>query len=269
MGIRTRIVAVLIPVIALAMVPVLVSFSSSPYFDLLFQSYQEDEHYSDGKLKSRIYKKLHRLTPNVGMGALLYSKYWWPNGRTRSGGFVSGGGKTTWWAENGQVVDRWKYSRPGGFGHDDRALSFSPQIYEATWTNGPIDLPPVRNAEVVNSYRSDLAPVDGKRVCYYPDGRLKIEIHYKESRVDGPFKVWGPDGKLLTDENFYNGNPVGVFRVTHPDGGLAFEGEFRQGSPVGTHRYWTPSGKLRNQVVYTISGGGSEQGAGDKAPASR
>ncbi|GIV29640.1 MAG: hypothetical protein KatS3mg028_0706 [Bacteroidia bacterium] len=82
---------------------------------------------------------------------------------------------------------------------------------------------------------------------FYPDGKVKKEIDYRDNKINGYVKEYDKKGNLVNAEKYTFGkkidNPkefasVDMYREYYEDGTLKYEGPYVQGYPVGTHYHY-------------------------------
>ncbi len=60
--------------------------------------------------------------------------------------------------------------------------------------------------------------VQGKHFIRDPNGKLKMEGHYKDGRFHGKFTEWDENGKKMSETEFSNGIPSGTWLHWNKDG---------------------------------------------------
>lgn len=58
----------------------------------------------------------------------------------------------------------------------------------------------------------------GKRVIYYPNGKIFMEADYDKGKIISPVKVYAPDGKLILQETYDKKNNIATYEVFGENG---------------------------------------------------
>ena len=71
--------------------------------------------------------------------------------------------------------------------------------------------------------------MDGLRKEYYPDGKLKSEINYRQAVRDGMYRLYYDNGKLQASGNYRDGLKEGTWQMYNENGMLTAEETYMQG----------------------------------------
>ncbi|QOP42170.1 DUF805 domain-containing protein [Sulfurimonas marina] len=100
------------------------------------------------------------------------------------------------------------------------------------------------------SYMTDKVK-DGAMLEWYPDGKPKLEAHYKDDLKDGVFKRWTQEGVLISEENYKLDRKDGVFKFFERNGKLNHEENYKNGQKDGAFKYYSSyTGKLVREENY-------------------
>ncbi|HEX5030882.1 MAG TPA: toxin-antitoxin system YwqK family antitoxin [Candidatus Eisenbacteria bacterium] len=112
-------------------------------------------------------------------------------------------------------------------------------------------------------------PKDGTYVEKWPDGKLKLEAHYKDGKLHGLMRRWHENGQLAAHEEYENGKWEGRRAAWWDNGQVQFdwqyhEGKLREGTWKSFHKngaFWTSwrmgaggKGPDQEQVAYHDNG---------------
>lgn len=87
---------------------------------------------------------------------------------------------------------------------------------------------------------------EGLWKSYFPNGKLKSEIHYKMGRPIGPYKLYYDNGKLQEAGNWQRTKNTGDFKRYYPNGNIMQEFSFTEaGLRTGKQTYYYSNGNLR------------------------
>lgn len=99
---------------------------------------------------------------------------------------------------------------------------------------------------------------------FYPNGRKKSEISYKDNLMHGYYKEYDMSGKLILTMLYENGGivkskvddeaDIEISNKYDQDGKLIYSGPFRNKIPVGVHREFNKEGKVTNAFLYNDNG---------------
>ncbi|MCU4156412.1 toxin-antitoxin system YwqK family antitoxin [Carboxylicivirga sp. A043] len=112
-------------------------------------------------------------------------------------------------------------------------------------------------------------------ICYYPDGKVKHKITYKNGKAIGPaefyyengliseqgnwnidhwkgnYRFYNKNGSLAYDWNYDDkGQRTGTQKYYHDNGTLKYTGEWNDGKATGTLKIFDDTGKLITERVY-------------------
>ncbi|MBN1790863.1 MAG: toxin-antitoxin system YwqK family antitoxin [Bacteroidales bacterium] len=99
---------------------------------------------------------------------------------------------------------------------------------------------------------------------YYPNGRIRSEVNYRDGLLNGPFKEYDENGNVsvllqytkgvLIEEQDTAALDIEIRNELDSDGNVVYSGSFRKNVPVGIHRIFDGSGKVVNAFLYNDSG---------------
>ncbi|HVZ24683.1 MAG TPA: hypothetical protein VG842_01425, partial [Sediminibacterium sp.] len=94
------------------------------------------------------------------------------------------------------------------------------------------------------------APLDGKRILRYADGRIRAVEHYAAGREEGPWQGWYPDGHLAYRRYFHAGEKDREACGWWPNGQLQYVYHYRMGIYEGAFQEWYQSGHPLKSIIY-------------------
>lgn len=94
---------------------------------------------------------------------------------------------------------------------------------------------------------------DGKHQFFYPDGKIKSEIPYKNGLIDGEVMLYYPSGQLKRSLSFVGGKLEGTERMWNEAGVLTTEANYKNNLPSGTTRTWHDNGQLSKEMIFYTS----------------
>ena len=85
---------------------------------------------------------------------------------------------------------------------------------------------------------------------YYPDGKLMLEINYKDNKRQGIYRLYYWNGELMIGRNYERGKIHGIAEEYYENGKLMAERNYKDGKLEGVTKeyYWT--GKLKSEKNY-------------------
>jgi antitoxin component YwqK of YwqJK toxin-antitoxin module len=101
-------------------------------------------------------------------------------------------------------------------------------------------------------------PKDGKHTETWPDGKPKLEAHYKDGKLHGLLQRWHENGQLAAHEEYHEGKWEGRRAAWWENGQVQFDWQYHEG-------------KLRQGTWESFHANGASwtswrMGAGGKAP---
>ena len=86
---------------------------------------------------------------------------------------------------------------------------------------------------------------------YYPDGKLKAAISYKDGKKNGAEHLYYPDGATLRSaKNFVYGRLHGLSQEYRPNATIIREVNYRHGVREGKSRSYDENGLLQSEAEY-------------------
>jgi len=79
--------------------------------------------------------------------------------------------------------------------------------------------------------------MDGLRKEYYPDGKLKSEINYRQAARDGMCRLYYENGQLQASGNYRDGLQEGTWQMYNENGMLTSEETYMQGKLLSKKAY--------------------------------
>lgn len=89
---------------------------------------------------------------------------------------------------------------------------------------------------------------DGIQREYWNNGKLKLEAHYAEGKLDGPYKTWYDNGQMFQDGQYAEGMMDGSWLVFYPNGQLASKALYDKGT--GKQTCYNEDGCIIMEVNY-------------------
>lgn len=83
---------------------------------------------------------------------------------------------------------------------------------------------------------------------YYPSGRLKTEIPYKDGKINGIQKIYYESGKLKEETSFVDGKKNGAAKIYYENGQLLAEASFICDKINGVEKKYYPNGQLLTET---------------------
>jgi antitoxin component YwqK of YwqJK toxin-antitoxin module len=124
---------------------------------------------------------------------------------------------------------------------DDESDKFSPE-------NSFLKREDNEKEQIENPRNSKIS--DGIDKAFYPDGKLKYEISYRDGRRDGMEKLFYPDGKLKSEISYRNGRRDGMEKLFYPDGKLKSETSYQNGRKSGIEKLFAPDGRFISERFF-------------------
>lgn len=89
---------------------------------------------------------------------------------------------------------------------------------------------------------------DGTRREYWNNGKLKMEAHYANGKLDGAYKTWYDNGQMFQDGQYAEGMMDGSWLVFYPNGQLASRALYDKGT--GKQTCYNEEGSIIMEVNY-------------------
>jgi uncharacterized protein len=99
---------------------------------------------------------------------------------------------------------------------------------------------------------------------YYPNGRVKTEVNYKDDLLSGSYKEYDESGNvsvllqyskgLLIEQKDTADLDIEIVNRTDEEGNIIYSGSYRKNIPVGIHREYDKNGKVTNAYLYSDNG---------------
>lgn len=92
--------------------------------------------------------------------------------------------------------------------------------------------------------------LDGVHKVYYPDGKVYLEITYRDSLVEGTFKQYFKTGIVFEESEYRRGVKHGKSRTYHPNGRLSTETMYDSGRIHGIQKKYRGDGQIAFAAPY-------------------
>jgi antitoxin component YwqK of YwqJK toxin-antitoxin module len=92
---------------------------------------------------------------------------------------------------------------------------------------------------------------EGDAVFYHPDGRKSYATHYRQGKKWGFATVWYANGQKQWEAMYQDGLTHGVWREWYRDGKRKFMGMYSKGRLDGRATWWYPNGRLQQERDYS------------------
>jgi antitoxin component YwqK of YwqJK toxin-antitoxin module len=99
---------------------------------------------------------------------------------------------------------------------------------------------------------------------YFPNGRIRSEINYRDDLLNGPYKEYDENGNVsvllqytkgvLIEEQDTAGLDIEIRNELDSEGNVVYSGSYRKDVPVGIHRMFDKNGKVINAFLYSDYG---------------
>ncbi|MEI8365711.1 MAG: 6-hydroxymethylpterin diphosphokinase MptE-like protein [Parachlamydiaceae bacterium] len=93
---------------------------------------------------------------------------------------------------------------------------------------------------------------DGQGVLYYPNGKIKEEVFYRNGVLHGPSRFWDPKGLLLAESWFINGKQVGKSWWYYSSGKIYSLQRYQDGEWHGQQVFYHKNGRLKSLLNYAL-----------------
>lgn len=91
---------------------------------------------------------------------------------------------------------------------------------------------------------------EGATVIYYLNGKVEINKNYQEGSLNGKFKEYHLNGNLYQEGNYLDDKLNGVWKTYYDDNVLASVSEYEKGKRVGEYKKYDRDGKLHFEYIY-------------------
>jgi len=119
------------------------------------------------------------------------------------------------------------------------------------------------NNEQINRYNLN-GQKDGIWRYFYPNGKIKEEITYKDGEINGIVKTYNINGNLLStilyknnqivDNNYSDTTTFDTRKIFDDNGNLVSEGYYKNNIPIGIHRFYNKNKEIINSILYNDYG---------------
>lgn len=91
---------------------------------------------------------------------------------------------------------------------------------------------------------------EGASLSYHRNGKLAIEVPYRNGKIDGVMRSYDENGKLHETIGYLEGEEEGYSTIYYPNGKKKNRESYRRGILNGVSETWDENGKLRRQIPY-------------------
>ncbi len=91
--------------------------------------------------------------------------------------------------------------------------------------------------------------LDGKKITYYPNGKVTEELNYVNGQMEGQNNYYSPDGILIKKLKYRNNQLQGEATYYDAYGNVVIEGFYKDGKKHGLWRYYK-NGKIELEEIY-------------------
>lgn len=98
--------------------------------------------------------------------------------------------------------------------------------------------------------RNTMAPFTGVAVDYYNKKKKRVEIHFKDGKLNGLSSEWAKNGKKVLETNYQNGLQEGMEKNWYASGKKKTELNYSNGKANGVFKEWYEDGQLKTQGKY-------------------
>ncbi len=91
---------------------------------------------------------------------------------------------------------------------------------------------------------------EGVSLSYHRNGKLAIEVPYRNGKIDGVMRSYDEEGKLHETIGYLEGDEEGYSTVYYPNGKKKKRESFHQGILNGMSEEWSENGKILRQIPY-------------------
>lgn len=93
-------------------------------------------------------------------------------------------------------------------------------------------------------------PFTGLCQDFYPNGKKKFELIFKDGERHGVHSEWHEDGQKAEERKYKDGKQQGVENSWYKNGQKRFELNYNDGEKHGTHTLWSKNGVKLNEILY-------------------
>ena len=91
---------------------------------------------------------------------------------------------------------------------------------------------------------------EGVSLSYHRNGKLAIEVPYRNGKIDGVFRSYDENGTLHETIGYLEGEEEGYSTIYYANGKRKSRETYRHGILNGMSENWDEKGKLRRQIPY-------------------
>ena len=91
---------------------------------------------------------------------------------------------------------------------------------------------------------------EGVSLSYHRNGKLAIEVPYRNGKIDGVMRSYDEEGKLHETIGYLEGDEEGYSTVYYTNGKKKKRESFHQGILNGMSEEWSENGKILRQIPY-------------------
>jgi len=94
-------------------------------------------------------------------------------------------------------------------------------------------------------------PLNGKKIEYYPDGKVSKEYMMEKGQINGICKFYNQKGFLVTEQEFFHGVPHGYYKSFFENGQVQSNVNYENGIPKGRSLEYYEDGTLKKESYLT------------------
>ncbi len=99
--------------------------------------------------------------------------------------------------------------------------------------------------------KDEIKPYTGKCFVYFINTTtVKEELTFKDGLLNGPRISYYKDGKIKRSGNYSNGNLDGKWKGFDEKGNMIFEVQYKNDSLIGKYFSWYPTGVIKEKGLY-------------------
>ncbi|WP_171263544.1 toxin-antitoxin system YwqK family antitoxin [Acinetobacter sp. ANC 5054] len=85
---------------------------------------------------------------------------------------------------------------------------------------------------------------------YYPNGKPRSRIEYRDGSYQGKLQFWFPNGLKQQENTIIDGESEGDYKIWHPNGQIALSMKYKNGVENGLRQRWYKDGKPWTSAVF-------------------
>ena len=93
-----------------------------------------------------------------------------------------------------------------------------------------------------------------KRVEFWENGKIFIESHYRDGKLNGPNLAYFETGEIMWKGTHLDGESDGLHIEYHPNGQISWEGSYKKGFKLGEWIAYYESGQIWQKINWNNYG---------------